>query len=160
MDIFGHCPAHDEFYLVVCNHCSQVVKPQAFQKHCGEPGNSGNGYSTPWCWEQHWECHRGWLWGYSLREGTVVGGLVWAKGGLFPSHPVPSRPDPTLLAERRHGPLSKLYARATACHVAVNGQPVPGGTPGAAKALQEKHPGARGRAQPLPEHTDKDNNLW
>ncbi|KAL2295506.1 hypothetical protein Nmel_017919 [Mimus melanotis] len=95
MDIFGHCPAHDEFYLVVCNHCSQVVKPQAFQKHC----------------------------------------------------------------ERRHGPLSKLYARATACHVAVNGQPVPGRTPGAAKALQEKHPGARGRAQPLPEHTDKDNNL-
>uniref|UniRef100_A0A8C5X427 Ataxin 7 like 2 n=1 Tax=Malurus cyaneus samueli TaxID=2593467 RepID=A0A8C5X427_9PASS len=92
MDIFGHCPAHDEFYLVVCNHCSQVVKPQAFQKHC----------------------------------------------------------------ERRHGPLSKLYARATACHVAVNGQPVPGGTPGAAKALQEKHPGGRGRAQPLPEHTDKD----
>ncbi|XP_068029222.1 ataxin-7-like protein 2 isoform X1 [Anomalospiza imberbis] len=95
MDIFGHCPAHDEFYLVVCNHCSQVVKPQAFQKHC----------------------------------------------------------------ERRHGPLSKLYARATACHVAVNGQPVPGRTPGMAKALQEKHPGARGRAQPLPEHTDKDNNL-
>ncbi|NXV63605.1 AT7L2 protein, partial [Molothrus ater] len=96
MDIFGHCPAHDEFYLVVCNHCSQVVKPQAFQKHC----------------------------------------------------------------ERRHGPLSKLYARAAACHVAVNGQPVPGRTPGAAKALQEKLPGARGRAQPLPEHTDKDNNLW
>ncbi|NWV09496.1 AT7L2 protein, partial [Ptilonorhynchus violaceus] len=95
MDIFGHCPAHDEFYLVVCNHCSQVVKPQAFQKHC----------------------------------------------------------------ERRHGPLSKLYARAAACHVAVNGQPVPGGTPGAAKALREKHPGARGRAQPLPERTDKDNNL-
>uniref|UniRef100_A0A8C3RG24 Ataxin 7 like 2 n=1 Tax=Cyanoderma ruficeps TaxID=181631 RepID=A0A8C3RG24_9PASS len=106
MDIFGHCPAHDEFYLVVCNHCSQVVKPQAFQKHCGEPGNSRNGYSTP------------------LRAGR-----------------------------------GKLYARATACHVAVNGQPVPGRTPGAAKALQEKHPGARGRAQPLPEHTDKDNNL-
>ncbi|XP_011538948.1 ataxin-7-like protein 2 isoform X6 [Homo sapiens] len=34
MSIFGHCPAHDDFYLVVCNHCSQVVKPQAFQKHC------------------------------------------------------------------------------------------------------------------------------
>ncbi|NXM12570.1 AT7L2 protein, partial [Ploceus nigricollis] len=101
MDIFGHCPAHDEFYLVVCNHCSQVVKPQAFQKHCGEPRNSGNGYSTP----------------------------------------------------------CKLYARATACHVTMNGQPGPGRTPGAAKALQEKHPGARGRAQPLPEHTDKDNNL-
>ncbi|XP_069489104.1 ataxin-7-like protein 2 [Ambystoma mexicanum] len=34
MSIFGHCPAHDDFYLVVCNHCGQVVKPQAFQKHC------------------------------------------------------------------------------------------------------------------------------
>uniref|UniRef100_A0A8B9IJ88 Ataxin 7 like 2 n=1 Tax=Anser cygnoides TaxID=8845 RepID=A0A8B9IJ88_ANSCY len=89
MSIFGHCPAHDEFYLVVCNHCSQVVKPQAFQKHC----------------------------------------------------------------ERRHGPLSKLYARAAAgspkCH-AVNGQP-------AAKALREKPPGARGRTQPLPDKAQKDN---
>uniref|UniRef100_A0A4W3JHR6 SCA7 domain-containing protein n=1 Tax=Callorhinchus milii TaxID=7868 RepID=A0A4W3JHR6_CALMI len=36
MPIFGHCPAHDEFFLVVCNHCGQVVKPQAFQTHCGE----------------------------------------------------------------------------------------------------------------------------
>ncbi|NXT77899.1 AT7L2 protein, partial [Zapornia atra] len=75
MSIFGHCPAHDEFYLVVCNHCSQVVKPQAFQKHC---------------------------------------------------------------AERRHGPLNKLYARAAAtaakCHVTVNGQPAAGGTPGTATA--------------------------
>ncbi|XP_028652927.2 ataxin-7-like protein 2 [Erpetoichthys calabaricus] len=34
MAIFGHCPAHDDFFLVVCNHCSQVVKPQAFEKHC------------------------------------------------------------------------------------------------------------------------------
>ncbi|NXW11617.1 AT7L2 protein, partial [Fregetta grallaria] len=97
MNIFGHCPAHDEFYLVVCNHCSQVVKPQAFQKHC----------------------------------------------------------------ERRHGPLSKLYARAAAakCHVTVNGQPAAGGTPSAAKVLREKPPGARGRVQPLPERPDKDNNL-
>ncbi|XP_075299077.1 LOW QUALITY PROTEIN: ataxin-7-like protein 2 [Opisthocomus hoazin] len=90
MSIFGHCPAHDEFYLVVCNHCSQVVKPQAFQKHC----------------------------------------------------------------ERRHGPLSKLYARAAAaakCHV--------NGTPGAAKAPREKPPGPRGRVQPLPERPEKDNNL-
>ncbi|XP_044208257.1 ataxin-7-like protein 2b isoform X2 [Thunnus albacares] len=34
MHIYGHCPAHDDFYLVVCSHCSQVVKPQAFEKHC------------------------------------------------------------------------------------------------------------------------------
>ncbi|KAJ8258767.1 hypothetical protein COCON_G00177790 [Conger conger] len=34
MWVFGHCPAQDDFYLVVCSHCGQVVKPQAFQKHC------------------------------------------------------------------------------------------------------------------------------
>ncbi|XP_068997506.1 ataxin-7-like protein 2b isoform X1 [Embiotoca jacksoni] len=34
MHIYGHCPAHDDFYLVGCSHCGQVVKPQAFEKHC------------------------------------------------------------------------------------------------------------------------------
>ncbi|XP_076598280.1 ataxin-7-like protein 2b [Chaetodon auriga] len=34
MHIYGHCPARDEIYLVVCSHCGQVVKPQAFEKHC------------------------------------------------------------------------------------------------------------------------------
>lgn len=34
MQIYGHCPAHDNFYLVVCSHCGQVVKPQAFEAHC------------------------------------------------------------------------------------------------------------------------------
>ncbi|XP_031142739.1 ataxin-7-like protein 2b isoform X1 [Sander lucioperca] len=34
MHTFGKCPAHDEIYLVVCSHCGQVVKPQAFEKHC------------------------------------------------------------------------------------------------------------------------------
>ncbi|XP_062842692.1 ataxin-7 [Trichomycterus rosablanca] len=33
MPIFGQCPAQDDFYLVMCSHCSQVVKPQAFQAH-------------------------------------------------------------------------------------------------------------------------------
>ena len=36
MPIFGLCPAHDDFYLVMCNHCNQVVKPQAFQSHYGK----------------------------------------------------------------------------------------------------------------------------
>ncbi|MBN3313849.1 AT7L1 protein, partial [Atractosteus spatula] len=35
MHLFGHYPAHDEFFLVVCNICNQVVKPQVFQTHCG-----------------------------------------------------------------------------------------------------------------------------
>ncbi|XP_030275430.1 ataxin-7-like protein 2a [Sparus aurata] len=34
MSIFGLYPGHDDFYLVVCSHCGQVVKPQAFEKHC------------------------------------------------------------------------------------------------------------------------------
>lgn len=34
MHIYGRCPAHDDIYLVVCSHCGQVVKPQAFEAHC------------------------------------------------------------------------------------------------------------------------------
>ncbi|XP_053281206.1 ataxin-7-like protein 2b [Pleuronectes platessa] len=34
MHIYGHCPASDDFYLVMCSHCGQVVKPGAFEKHC------------------------------------------------------------------------------------------------------------------------------
>uniref|UniRef100_A0A3Q4AAH4 SCA7 domain-containing protein n=1 Tax=Mola mola TaxID=94237 RepID=A0A3Q4AAH4_MOLML len=33
MPIFGQCPAQDDFYLVMCSHCGQVVKPQALQAH-------------------------------------------------------------------------------------------------------------------------------
>ncbi|XP_018602952.2 ataxin-7-like protein 1 isoform X2 [Scleropages formosus] len=33
MRVFGQCPAHDDFYLVVCNICNQVVKPQGFEMH-------------------------------------------------------------------------------------------------------------------------------
>ncbi|XP_030062197.1 ataxin-7 [Microcaecilia unicolor] len=33
MPIFGLCPSHDDFYLVMCSHCNQVIKPQAFQSH-------------------------------------------------------------------------------------------------------------------------------
>lgn len=36
MPIFGQCPAQDDFYLVMCSHCGQVVKPQAFQAHYGK----------------------------------------------------------------------------------------------------------------------------
>ncbi|XP_078061597.1 ataxin-7-like protein 1 [Mustelus asterias] len=46
MPIFGHCPAHDEFFLVVCNQCGQVVKPQAFQMHCERRHGSLNKLSS------------------------------------------------------------------------------------------------------------------
>ncbi|XP_074054923.1 LOW QUALITY PROTEIN: ataxin-7 [Macrotis lagotis] len=42
MPIFGLCPAHDDFYLVICNHCNQVVKPQAFQSHYERRHSSSN----------------------------------------------------------------------------------------------------------------------
>ncbi|XP_066481647.1 ataxin-7-like protein 2 [Tiliqua scincoides] len=96
MSIFGHCPAHDEFYLVVCNHCGQVVKPQAFQKHC----------------------------------------------------------------ERRHGPLSKLYARVQTssnfqkCH-AVNGRSLASGSHGSSKSWREKSQSSFSQAQHPPERPDK-----
>lgn len=35
MSLFGICPAWDLFYLVVCEYCQQVIKPQALQKHIG-----------------------------------------------------------------------------------------------------------------------------
>jgi len=33
--IYGLCPARDEFYLVVCEICGVLVKPQALQQHAG-----------------------------------------------------------------------------------------------------------------------------
>ena len=33
MPLFGLCPAQDEFYLVVCEKCNQVIKPQALRSH-------------------------------------------------------------------------------------------------------------------------------
>ncbi|KAM9443888.1 ataxin-7 isoform 2-T4 [Clarias gariepinus] len=42
MPIFGQCPAQDDFYLVMCSHCNQVVKPQAFQAHYERRHNSIN----------------------------------------------------------------------------------------------------------------------
>ena len=33
MCLYGHRPAFDPFYLVVCEHCGHVIKPQALSKH-------------------------------------------------------------------------------------------------------------------------------
>uniref|UniRef100_A0A3Q4AAL1 Uncharacterized protein n=1 Tax=Mola mola TaxID=94237 RepID=A0A3Q4AAL1_MOLML len=42
MPIFGQCPAQDDFYLVMCSHCGQVVKPQALQAHVYMDTNTRN----------------------------------------------------------------------------------------------------------------------
>lgn len=31
--MFGTCPSQDEFYLVMCERCQKVIKPQAFKQH-------------------------------------------------------------------------------------------------------------------------------
>ena len=36
MSLYGLCPSRDEFYLVVCERCGQVIKPQALKKHVGK----------------------------------------------------------------------------------------------------------------------------
>lgn len=74
-----------------------------------------------------------------------------------------------LVTERRHGPLSKLYARAPPpppapassqkCHV-VNGQGPACRAPGSTKtSSREKGQGSRSRGHQPPEKTQKDN-LW
>ncbi|XP_034733892.1 ataxin-7-like protein 2b isoform X1 [Etheostoma cragini] len=55
MHTFGKWPAHDEIYLVVCSHCGQVVKPQAFEKHCERrhgPLPKMSGQSSTWVPQQ------------------------------------------------------------------------------------------------------------
>lgn len=47
MPIYGHCPAHDDFYLVVCSHCGKLVKPQAFEEHCNRRHSSLTKTSVP-----------------------------------------------------------------------------------------------------------------
>lgn len=100
MSIFGHCPAHDDFYLVVCNHCSQVVKPQAFQKHCGEASpreeTEGTGEGGTWAseervsWEVTWVVRGGLAggvrrsWGWLQRivagQGACLSKVVASRG--------------------------------------------------------------------------------
>uniref|UniRef100_A0A3P9KKG7 Ataxin 7 n=1 Tax=Oryzias latipes TaxID=8090 RepID=A0A3P9KKG7_ORYLA len=46
MPIFGQCPAQDDFFLVMCNHCGHVVKPQAFQAHYERRHSSASKQST------------------------------------------------------------------------------------------------------------------
>ncbi|KAL3853718.1 hypothetical protein ACJMK2_017237 [Sinanodonta woodiana] len=46
MPLFGLCPSQDEFYLVVCEKCNKVIKPQAFQHHI-DTRHHGKSGGTP-----------------------------------------------------------------------------------------------------------------
>ena len=47
-NVFGICPTQDEFFLVVCEQCSQVIKPQALERHMGK-SSIGNRYVKHKC---------------------------------------------------------------------------------------------------------------
>ncbi|XP_028398035.1 ataxin-7-like isoform X2 [Dendronephthya gigantea] len=34
MQLYGHCPAHDNFSLVTCNECGKILKTLLFTRHC------------------------------------------------------------------------------------------------------------------------------
>lgn len=46
MPLFGVCPSRDEFYLVMCEKCNYVVKPQAFQAHLDARHGGKSNYSS------------------------------------------------------------------------------------------------------------------
>ncbi|XP_047661753.1 ataxin-7-like protein 2a isoform X2 [Tachysurus fulvidraco] len=97
MSIFGHYPGHDDFYLVVCSHCSQVVKPQAFEKHCERRhGSVGKLYahlrSTPPAGQQRSHARHGHA-PTSTGHGTGSwSGKIQSGGGGGAARPSPQSP--------------------------------------------------------------------
>lgn len=71
MHLFGHYPAHDDFYLVVCSACNQVIKPQVFQSHCGKWTPAPGG-----CMGRHCPWAPVWVAPY-LSQSKAVGTLAW-----------------------------------------------------------------------------------
>ncbi|CAL9705019.1 unnamed protein product [Knipowitschia caucasica] len=92
MPIFGQCPAQDDFYLVMCSHCSQVVKPQAFQAHYERRHSSVSKpvSTSPFPVSGR---NRGSGFGPGLSSGSTAGGMnnrPSSAGSLLCSSSVPS----------------------------------------------------------------------
>nr|XP_057934904.1 ataxin-7-like protein 2a [Doryrhamphus excisus] len=119
MSIFGLYPGHDDFYLVVCSHCGQVVKPQAFEKHCERRhGSLAKLYArirspTPAPQPQQKPLHS-----HSPSHGTnAIPSSSWdgrgqGVGSVRPAPPAPStppqhRPTKNTKEGARHFPLEK-----------------------------------------------------
>ncbi|KAK1901367.1 Ataxin-7-like protein 2 [Dissostichus eleginoides] len=104
MSIFGLYPGHDDFYLVVCSHCGQVVKPQAFEKHCERRhGPLAKLYArlrspTPAPPPQQRPHH-----GHSPSHGTnAASASSWESRGQGAGQPKPAPPSPSTPPQYRH----------------------------------------------------------
>ncbi|XP_029907621.1 ataxin-7-like protein 2a [Myripristis murdjan] len=109
MSIFGHYPGHDDFYLVVCSHCGQVVKPQAFEKHCERRhGPLAKLYArlrspTPAPQPQQRPRH-----GHSPSHGTsAASASSWEGRGQGVGPPRSAPPSPSTPPQYRHSKSSK-----------------------------------------------------
>ncbi|CAB1457268.1 unnamed protein product [Pleuronectes platessa] len=137
MSIFGLYPGHDDFYLVVCSHCGQVVKPQAFEKHCEwRHGPVAKLYArlrspTPASQPQQ-RPHQG----HSPSSGTnSASASSWegrgqGVGQLRAAPPSPSTPPQYRHSKNskdavRHSPLEKLSSYSSHTESSVFKQPSP-----------------------------------
>ncbi|XP_034442726.1 ataxin-7-like protein 2a isoform X1 [Hippoglossus hippoglossus] len=137
MSIFGLYPGHDDFYLVVCSHCGQVVKPQAFEKHCERRhGPVAKLYArlrspTPAPQPQQRPHH-----GHSPSHGTnSASASSWegrgqGVGQLRAAPPSPSTPPQYRHSKNskdavRHSPLEKLSSYSSHTESSVFKQPSP-----------------------------------
>ncbi|XP_040926708.1 ataxin-7-like protein 2a isoform X2 [Betta splendens] len=135
MSIFGLYPGHDDFYLVVCSHCSQVVKPQAFEKHCERRhGPLAKLYArlrspTPAPQPQQRSHHS-----HSPSHGTNAASSWESRGQgigqLRAAPPSPSTPPQYKHSKSskdglRHSPLEKLSSQGSHTEPSVFKQPPP-----------------------------------
>lgn len=107
MSIFGLYPGHDDFYLVVCSHCGQVVKPQAFEKHCERRhAPLAKLYArlrSPTPAAQPRPHH-----GHSPSHGTNAGSAAsWEGRGQAAVQPRAAPPSPSTPPQHRHSKTSK-----------------------------------------------------
>nr|XP_058153127.1 ataxin-7-like protein 1 isoform X2 [Dasypus novemcinctus] len=100
MHLFGHYPAHDDFYLVVCSACNQVIKPQVFQSHCG-PDFRACTFCAPPVWGAFRQPHR----------KADVPLLLWNKR----RHGSMCRPSPSPASPASNSRTSLVQGKTKAC---------------------------------------------
>nr|XP_020473533.1 ataxin-7-like protein 2 [Monopterus albus] len=137
MSIFGLYPGHDDFYLVVCSNCGQVVKPQAFEKHCERRhGPLAKLYTRlrsptpapqpqPRSHHGHSPSH-----GVSTASASSWEGRSQGVGQLRPTPPSPSAPPQYRHSKNskdgvRHPPLEKSSCHSSHTESSLFKQPPP-----------------------------------
>lgn len=112
MSIFGHYPGQDDFYLVVCSHCGQVVKPQAFEKHCerrhGQLAKLYARLRSPPPAQQQRPRHSH---SPSSAHGTSAASSTWDGRGQGLGPPRAAPPSPSTPPQYRHSKTGKEGVR-------------------------------------------------